>query len=175
MINLLPPKIKKEQKVKLISGQINTAIVVLSIMVALTYTAVHFVNYFLKVVLDRNTQTLTETNIEKVGLKPIREQVDQINTKINKIDQLKSERIEWSIFIQNFNTVIPTKVSISSMSVDKKAGSFNISASAETREDIVKLQARLESLDNLKNLSFQNSTFDSTNNCYNFNMTGILE
>lgn len=144
-------------------------------MVALTYAAAHFVNFFLKVDLDRNTQSLTETSVAIADLKPIREQVDQINAKINKIDQIKSKRIEWSVFIQNFNTVIPTTVAISSMSIDKKAGNFNISAAAETREDIVKLQARLESLDTLKNLSFQNSTFDSTNNCYNFNMTGSLE
>ncbi len=175
MINLLPPKVKKEQKVKMISGQINIAIVAMGIMVALTYSAVHLVNYFIEKDLNRNNNSLNETNVAISNLKPVRDQVDQINAKINKIDQIKSKRIDWSTFILNFNASIPEKVIITSFQADQEKGTFSISAAAETREEIVKLQGKLESLDNLKNLSFQNSTFDATNNYYTFSMTGVIE
>lgn len=175
MINLLPPKIKKEQRVKKISLQVSGASFTVLIMIIMTYSAIFFVNHFLSTQLKKNQQQLEETNVKISQLKEIESEVNSINQKINKIDQVKTGRIEWSSFFRQINNAIPEKVEVRSISVDKNKKTFSISAAAETRADIVKLQAKLEDIDILKNMSFQSSVYEDKNNYYTFSMNGSLE
>jgi len=174
MINLLPPKIKHEQKLTQISRQINSAILAMIIMVALTYSAVYFVNSFLSSQLKKSHDNLDSTNVAIANLKPIEDDVSSVNLKITKLDTLKSQRFEWSSVLSDVNNSIPATVRIDSLQIDKKNSKITLSAAAETRSDIVKLQAKLEDLPYFKNMSFQSSVFDEKNSYYTFSMTGTL-
>ncbi|OQB06699.1 MAG: hypothetical protein BWY19_00049 [bacterium ADurb.Bin212] len=175
MINLLPPKIKKEQKIKKLSVQISGAMLTLLIMVVMTYSAVYFVNFFLDAQLTKNKQQLDETKVEISKLKSIEDDVNTINQKLGKLETLDKDRVEWSAFFKEINSSIPEKVLVNSIQVDKTKKTFSISAAAETRADIVKLQAKLEEMELLKSLSFQSSVFDEKNGFFTFSMYGSIE
>lgn len=174
MINLLPPKIKHEQKIGQISSQINAAVFALIIMVALTYSAIFLVNFFLSGQLGKIQDNLDKTNVEIAKLKDIESSVTGTNQKLSKLDTYKDQRFEWSSVFVDINNSIPEKVKIDSIQIDQKGSKFVISAAAETRSDIVKLQAKLEDLDYLKNLSFQSSTYNEKESYYTFSMVGTI-
>lgn len=175
MINLLPAKIKKEQKLKQISKQINVAIFTLLIMVAMSYTAVYLVDYYLSSQIDKNNDLLEQTRIQIAKLKPIEDDINTTNAKITKLESLKSQRYDWSTIISDINNSVPANVQLKSYDIDAKSNRVTLNASAETRSDIVKLQASLEKLPYFKNLSFSSSTFSEGTDNYNFNMQGDLE
>ncbi len=155
--------------------QISGAMLTLLIMVVMTYSAVYFVNFFLDAQLTKNKQQLDETKVEISKLKSIEDDVNTINQKLGKLETLDKDRVEWSAFFKEINSSIPEKVLVNSIQVDKTKKTFSISAAAETRADIVKLQAKLEEMELLKSLSFQSSVFDEKNGFFTFSMYGSIE
>lgn len=174
MINLLPPKIKHEQKLNQISKMVNTGIFALLLMVGLSYSAIYLVDYYISSQMSKNTQLLDQTKFAISKLKPIEDDVNNINSKLGKLDTLKSQRFEWSAVLADLNKSIPQNVQITSLQIDKKNMKFSLGAAAESRSDIVKLQAKLEDLDYFKELSFGSSTYNEKNNYYTFTMSGKL-
>lgn len=174
MINLLPEKIKKEQKLKQISKQVNVAVITLLIMVAMSYSAVYLVDYFLSSQIDKNNDLLEQTKTQITKLKPIEDDINSINGKLTKLDALKKQRYEFSAIISDINNSIPAQVKIKSFEIDVPSNKISVSASAETRSDIVLLQASLEDLPYFKDMSFSSSTFNPTDNNYSFGMLGSL-
>lgn len=174
MINLLPAKIKKEQKLKQISKQVNMAMVMILIMICMAYTAVYLVDYFLSSQIDERNALLAQANNDITRLKPIEDDINSINSKITKLSSLKGSRYEWSTVISDINNSVPKSVQIKTLLLDHKDGKIVISAAAETRGDIVKLQASLEDLPYLKNMSFESSTYNDADNNFSFNMTGAI-
>lgn len=175
MINLLPAKIKKEQKLGQLSRQINTAILALVIMVGLSYSAVYFVNFYLSSQVEKNNELLNKTKVEITRLKPVEDDITNINAKLTKLSTLDSARYDWSTVLADINNSVPKNIQIQSISIDTKTSRITLSAAAETRSDIVKLQAQLEALPYFKNLAFESSVFSTANNNYTFGMTGTLE
>jgi len=175
MINLLPPNIKNEQKIKRISQQTNGALFTVIIMLIMTFSAIYFVKYLLDNQLSKIKKQLDTTLVEIAKLKDIEDKVNLTNSKIGKIKNIDENRIEWSDFFLRFNNAIPKNVMINSVQIDKEKKTFQVSAAAQTRGDIVKLQAKLEEIDELKNLSFHSSNYNESNDYYTFNMEGSLE
>lgn len=174
MINLLPEKIKREQKLNQISRMVNSGIFALLLMVGLAYSAVFLVNYFISSQMDKNNQLLDQTRVSISKLKPIEDDVNNINAKISKLDTLKSKRFEWSALLNDFNNSIPKSVQINSLQMDTESQKFSLTAAADSRSDIVKLQAKLQEISYLKDLSFASSTFDDKNDYYTFTMSGKI-
>lgn len=175
MINLLPPSIKKEQKIKKISQQTDGALLTIIIMLVMTFSAIYFIKYLLENQLSKNQKQLDTTIAEIAKLKDVEDKVNLVNLKIAKITKVDQSRTEWSELFLKINNAIPKKVMLKSLQVDKEKKSFTISAAAETRGDIVKLQAKLEEMDELKSLSFHSSNYDENNNYFTFSMEGTLE
>ncbi len=173
MLNLLPPKVKKEQKFKQISNQITIAVVSFLLITGLTYSAIYFVNYSLVSQITKNKEQIEEKNKQIDDLKTVQDDVEGINSKITRIEKLQSQRIDWSEFFKDFNEAIPKTVKIESVTIDKKE-KFSISAAAETRADIMGLQAKLEALDNLKEMASTSSTYNDTKKYFTFTMTGTI-
>ena len=94
MINLLPPKIKYGQKLSQISRMINSGIFALFLMIALTYSAVYLVNYYISSQTIKNNQMLDQTKVAISKLKPIEDDVNSVNAKLTKLESLKSQRFE---------------------------------------------------------------------------------
>lgn len=174
MINLLPPQIKKEQKIGQLSRQINVAAISLIIMLSLTYAAVYMIDYYLANQIEKNSQQLDSNLVEIAKLKPIEDDIISTNSKLGKLDQLKKDRFNWSTILSDFNSSTPAQVSIKSLQLDKKTNKVVLSAVAQTRSDIVKFQAKLSELAYLKNISFGNSTFSESDNSYSFTLNGTI-
>lgn len=174
MINLLPAKIKKEQKLKQISGQVSLAAFTLIIMIGMAYSAVYLVDYFLSGQIEKNNALLDKTKIEIATLKTIEDDINSINAKLGKLNTLKTQRYDWSSAIADINNSTPKNVQIQSILLDNKNSRVSFSAGAETRSDIVKFQAALEDLPFLKNMSFDSSNFNETGGYYTFNMMGTI-
>lgn len=175
MINLLPAKIKHEQRLNQLSRQINTAIAAIIIMVALAYSAVYFVNFYLSAQVDKNNEILDKTKVEITRLKPYEDDVSSINAKLSKLSSLNSQRYDWATVLADINNSVPSQVQVQSIAIETQTAKVTISAAAETRSDIVKLQAALEALPYFKNMSFESSVFSESNNYYSFSMSGSLE
>lgn len=174
-INLIPPKIKKRQQLKQISLIISVSFFTLFVMTAIIYGAVFAANFYTNEELLTAENQLAENELKIKILEPLENDVNLINSRLNRISALKKENIVWSEFFEIFENSTPKDLYIDSLSVDNKAKTINMSGYAETRRDIVKLETKLNSLEFLSDVGFNSSTYNTKDFNYKFSMVGVFK
>lgn len=173
-INLIPPKIKLEQKIKRIERSVFLTIFVILLMTLLVYGGLYYAQISISTQLAKTKQELSETEMKVESLKDVENQINTINAKLTKITTLKKQNISWSDVIAKLNASTPEKVKINSFQADRTAKKLTINGAAETRRDIVKFQTKLDSIGYFANLSFSTSTYNETEQYYTFTLTGDI-
>ena len=173
-INLIPPRIKKELQLKQILNVIMVSLVAFLAMTVISYGAFLATNYFLSDELSEVSAQLSEQEVKIKNLESLEVDVGTINSKLEKISTLRSESIVWSEFLDIFVASVPEKVQIESMQIDNKAKTVSISGRAQTRRDIVKLEATLNTIEQLSEISFSASVYNAEDDLYTFSMTGVV-
>ena len=174
-INLIPPRIKKEQRLRQISKVVFSFFFALLLMSVLVYGAIFMANYYTLEELNSEKGELAEYEVKTKKLEPLEKDVALINSRLNKISELRKNSILWSEFLEIFNNSIPTELNIDSLSVDYQAKTINMAGSAETRREIVKLETKLNTMESLSEVGFSSSTYDETDLNYKFSMTGVFK
>ncbi len=172
ILNLIPPKIKREQYIKKIAGIVFSSLFVVTLILLIVFGALYGINYYLSDALANSKQELSEAETKVTSLKSVEDNVNNINAKIKKIDDLKSENINWEILINDLNSSIPDQVRVDSLSIDWENQTVSLSGIGETRREIVKLQEKLNASDYFENLSFATSAYSSSYQAYSFSMLG---
>ncbi len=174
-INLIPPRIKKEQRLRQISKVVFSFFFALLLMSILVYGAIFMANYYTQEELTSAQSELAEYEVKIKKLEPLEKDVTLINSRLNKISELRKNSMLWSEFLEIFNNSTPTELHIDSLSVDYKAKTIVMAGSAETRREIVKLETKLNTMESLTEVGFSSSTYDETDYNYNFSMTGVFK
>jgi len=172
VINLIPPKIKREQYIKKIAGIVFSSLFVMTLILLITFIAIYGINYYLEQVLANTEQELSEAEAKVASLETIEEDVNTINAKIKKIDGIMSDNVNWDVMINDFNSSIPDQVKINILTIDWENQTISMTGIGETRREIVKLQEKLNASSYFENLNFSTSAYTSTYEAYSFNMTG---
>lgn len=173
-INLIPPKVKKEQYIKKISSIVFSSLFVALLILVITFVALYGINYYLETALTESEEDLSEAIAKVTSLKTIEEDVNEINAKIKKINGLKDDNLDWNILIDDFNASIPDQVRCDVVNVDLDSALISISGIAESRREIVKLQEKLNASNYFENLGFSTSSYSNSYNAYSFNMSGEI-
>jgi len=172
IINLIPPKNKKKQYVKKVANIVFSSLFVVTLILLITFSALYGINYYLEDALKNSKQELIEAEAKIANLKSVEEDVDNINAKIEKIDNLKSASINWKTIINDFNSSVPDQIRVDSLSIDWENQIISISGIGESRREIVKLQEKLNASEYFDGLSFSTSAYSNSHQAYSFSMTG---
>jgi Tfp pilus assembly protein PilN len=173
-INLIPPQIKREQKLRCYAALVNIVFSVVAIMALLIYAALFLTNQYISSALADAKSQLLEQQTKNKELKPVEDAVNSINAKLKKINDLKSVESDWPKAISDINESTPLEVQLTSVLLDRKEKKVSISGFAETRRDIVKLQTKLLGLGYFGNLTFNSSAYNQTDQMYNFTLSGDI-
>lgn len=173
-INLIPPQIKREQKLGRFSALVTLVFLTLTIMTVLVYCGLYLTNKYISYELADARERLSEQQTKNKELKPVEDAVDLINTKLKKISELKSAEPDWPQIIIDINASAPSQVQLTSILLDRKDKKVSVSGFAESRRDIVKLQTKLLTLEYFSNLTFNSSAYNQTDQMYNFTLSGDI-
>ena len=171
-INLIPPRIKREQYVKKIASIVFSSLFVATLIIIITFIAIYSISYYLESILSNTKIELSEAEAKVASLQSVEEDVNSINAKIKKIDGIRSDNVNWDILINDFNSSVPDMVRVDTLSIDWENQDISISGIGETRREIVKLQEKLNASEYFDNLSFSTSAYSDSNQAYSFSMKG---
>lgn len=171
-INLIPPQIKLAEKNKKIFSVVSITAVVLILMSAISLATLWLMDYYSANELAKSKESLAEEKAKVKNLEPIQQEVNDINARLQKIDALRKEQVLWSLVLTDLNHSTPEQLRTDTFAINTKDKKVNITGSAETRRDIVKLQTKLGTLSYLTNLVFSNSSYSENDGMYTFTMTG---
>lgn len=171
-INLIPPKIKRQQRAKRLSKVISSALFSILIMILIVFMALYTTDRFLKSELSSSTQNLADTEYKLKSFKDIEDRIGSINTKLLRLNTLKSQNIVWTDVIEKIGLAVPDKVQISGVQMDATGKKFTLSGIAPSRREIVMLQTKLEDSDYFSGVTFGSSSLDDKTNTFTFSLTG---
>ena len=174
-INLIPPIIKKKQQLKQISGILSVTFFTLLIMTAIIYTAIFLANFYTQEELVSAENLLAENEMKIKTLEPLENDVNLINSRLNKVAKLKEDSIVWTDFFELFENSTPTELFIDSLAIDYKAKTITMSGFSESRREIVKLETKLNSMDFLSEVGFSSSSYNADDFNYSFSMAGVFK
>ncbi len=172
MINLIPPRIKKQQAMKRLTAIVSTAMLSIVVMSLIVLGAIYAVDSIVKSELAISEQNLADSELKIKSLTDIESRINAVNGKLTRLDGLKKKSITWTDVMSKFNAAVPEKVQITSMQMDTTSSKFTLNGLAPSRREIVMLQTKLEDSDYFSGVTFGSSTLNTTNNSFTFSLTG---
>lgn len=174
-INLVPPKIKKEQRLRKTSGQvIYFAFSVLLILIVFT-AAIFIADRFLAKETEKIDQKISETNVSLKNYKDLEDNITYVNKKIDSLSKADSERTLWSNHITELANITPKNVQIKSLSLNSDSKKITLTGVASSRKDIAMLKDNMETSSKFKNVTFTSSTLEANTGSFTFNMSCEIE
>lgn len=158
-LNLIPPYRQEEMEAGRRQKVFAWQIVVVFVMAVVFGVVLGSFNYL----LGLEAQSALESSIPKGQMENSRElekydvEFKEANSKIMALEGIQRENIYWSNLLLEFSRIVPSGVSLKSIST-KKMQIF-ISGTAGTRDDLVALKEKLESSSCFDNVNFPLSNF----------------
>ena len=100
-------------------------------------------------------------------------QVQMINNKMEEVEVVQRDYVKWSRVISNFLQLIPNGNSLHNLQFDKEGQTIFITGLAQTRDDFLNLQTKLEESDLITKIKFPISNLLYQTNI-NFTLEGQL-
>lgn len=155
-INLLPKSERQELKLQLFSEQFISfwiwVMISLVFLVGLTYSA--------KIYLSGQVASAeSQINLEKQVLKTsdnemLKQKVDELNNQINLIKSMDGQHYYWSKALVEVGNLLPTDISLDSLSMDRTTGKVDIKGTAADRESVLKFWANIHKSEIFRNVNF---------------------
>lgn len=171
-INLIPPKIKKQQQMKRFGGLISSSLFSVLVMLLIVFGALYITDQFVKEELVSTNQSVADTEFKLKTLKDTETRINSINSKLTRLDTLKKQNITWTDVMDKLGSAVPDKVQITSVQIDSTTKKFTLAGIAPSRREIVMLQTKLEDTDYFSNVTFGTSVLDNKTNTFTFSLTG---
>lgn len=174
-INLIPPRIKKNQQTKRVVSLISTSLFAVLVMLLIVYGAIWATDNFMRNELAISNQSVADAEFKLKSYKDIEDRITSINSKLARLNTLKTQSTDWTDVLQKFDAAVPEKIQITSLQIDSTSTKFTLSGIAPSRREIVMLQTKLEDSDYFSNVAFGSSVLDSTANTFTFSLTGAFK
>lgn len=173
-INLIPPRIKKAQRTKRLTGLVTSSLFSILLMVLIVYGAVYLADTFIKNDLNSVNENIAEAEYKLKSFKDIEDRIAAVNAKIARLDNLKKQSLAWTDVLAKYNASVPEKIQITSTQMDSGTKKFTLNGIAPSRREIVRLQTKLEESDYFANVVFGSSVYDDKTGNFTFSLTGAF-
>ncbi|MEK7167256.1 MAG: hypothetical protein AAB732_02500 [Patescibacteria group bacterium] len=142
ILNLIPPKIKTELKIK----QFYKIIEIFLVMIFLTIIFIAIILLFAEFILQ---STFVKTITERMSILNNNHQnsnktIKTINQIFHKTNDIQEKFISWSKILIYFNQVIPSDIKFYSFKNINNSTEIQINAIAKNREALLKFQENLQ-------------------------------
>ncbi len=99
-------------------------------------------------VLQTNFNNLSTSLVTNNGQEAERNnKIKKINNVLEKMTELQKTHTLWTSIMEDFTRVIPKEITLTSLNINELSGNYQLSGTAPTRDDLLKLKASLESLE----------------------------
>lgn len=155
MLNLLPPKQRKELRLNLLNQAIAFSgiaiilvILVLALLLLLSWT-------FLRVNLEEVNKDLffQQTKAETKEIDGLEKKVKTLNASLIFLDKIQKEQSKSSLFLENLAKDVSSGIQIKNFSMDK-SGKINLRGYALTRDVLLTFKNILEEASYVSNFEF---------------------
>ena len=150
-LNILPNKIKKELKTKLIYISLKNILSILIINICL-YAILFLIimqilsSYYIETIKNTTSITKKGENYEK--------QVQLINNKIKIAEEIQKDKINWSYLLIFLSNNAPSGISIKNLSINSEKNNITISGNAIKRENLLTYKEVMKNNEIFNNVSF---------------------
>lgn len=173
-INLLPPKFKKEKELARTTKTISAFLFAILLIVLILTGGILAALVSTKSDLNKTVEKIADLNTTLAKYKEIDDNIQNVNSKINKINGSNSKKIIWSNLITELAKCTPEKVEIKTLTLNQTNNKIDMTGYAETRSDIAKFKEKMSSSKYFKNVTFTTSTRDETKQNYSFSLSSEL-
>jgi len=173
-INLIPPKLKQQRALSLVSNQVIFGFSVILIMLGIMSGAIFTYNSSLAKDIRKTDASLTEQNKRLKSFKDTESLIKTANQKLDLINETSGERTLWSNIIVEISNFTPKEVQIKAMDLNQDTITAAVAGVATTRKDIAIFKEKLEK-GGFKNVTFTSSTYNQSTNDYTFSLSLGLE
>ena len=155
MLNLLPPKQKKELKLDLL----NQIIVAFGMAVILVIFVLALIFVIALVFLNINLAQ-TEKELDSWRAKPeikelesLEKKVSEVNRELDFLEEYQKERMEFSLILENLAQDVPSGIRFNNLSIEKSK-KVTIRGHALTRDILLIFKNTLENASYVSNFEF---------------------
>ena len=150
-LNIIPPQLKKEIKIKTVYAAlkdfyailfINICFLGIILLASLGVIQAHFV----KTIKNSSLLTKSVENYEQ--------QIKEINTKINEVEKIQAEAVNWSYLLSLLWEQTPKGIFFNKISLNKDKNSLILNGLSDTRENLLVLKSLIEDSGYFKNINF---------------------
>ena len=145
MLNLLPPKQKRELRLDLLNQAI-VAFGIAAILVVLILTLVLAIAlFYLNINLAQLEKELIswQAKSEIKELENLEEKVKEVNRDVAFLEECQEKRVEFSLILENLAKQVPSGIRFNNMSLEK-SGKASIRGYALTRDILLTFKNNLE-------------------------------
>lgn len=174
-INLLPPNIKKVKEYQKILSFISYFFACIFLILIFFTVIVYIADMSIITDINKNSKEITSQEATLKSLEDISEKVIVINSKLDKISQVDTNRVIWSNVLKDLANDTPKNLQIASLSLDKESSKIQLTGSAATRRDIASFKEKLEASKYFKNVTFSTSSHSVESDTFSFNLSAELE
>lgn len=174
-INLLPPAIKQEKEYRKILSFVSYFLSCLFIILILFTAVVYLADMSIVTDINKNAKEIVRQEDTLKGLEDTSKKVDIINSKLDKISSIDSNKVIWSNVIKDLANDTPQNVQITTLSLDKETNKIQLTGSAATRRDIASFKEKLEASKYFKNVTFSTSSHSVESDTFTFSLSSELE
>lgn len=174
-INLLPPKIKQEKKIKKIISLVSLFLIGIFIILLITIGGIFAADAYSKNDIGKIDQKIADQNSLLLRYKDTENTIKNINAKLQSIAAADPERTLWSNVLIEISNDTPTMIQIRTLTLNKTGNKIDISGYAETRSDIAKFKEKLENSKYFQNATFTSSVHNEEQGNFSYNISCELK
>lgn len=165
IINLLSPEQKKELKIKRIYLAIKEVVMLILLFTSIIAIMLGVSRY----VLEEQLADIIERNISTINAgQQVNNQIIVLNKKINLINDVQKNFKHWSVFFKKISQLTPDEIIYNSLKIYHQEAILELQGTAQTRQDLLKLQKNLEESQLFKKVDLPlNNLIEKENNTFN--------
>lgn len=175
MINLIPPKLKRQRETEFLFDRIlyyfTLYLILFCILSAVLYAGSHYIQNN----IDLTNKQIDSENKKAAEFKDTEKQIKDINSKLKNVESVESEKIFWSKMIESIAKSSPSNIQIKSITAGTDTKTISLTGYAANRREIAKLKDKMEDSKYFSNVNFTTSNYDETKSIYTFNINCEIE
>lgn len=169
-INLLPPQVKREKKLRSAFKEVYFGLAAIFILLVVLVAAFYAYDLIVRQESRSFENKVSDLNSKMPQYKETESKITEINAKLSKIDTIAAERILWSDILDKISGATPKNTQIKSLSLNGDNKTIQLTGTALSRKEVALMKEKLESMEDFKNVTFSSSSYNPATNDYGFSL-----
>jgi Tfp pilus assembly protein PilN len=174
-INLLPPQLKREQKIEFRMKQFFARGIKILVLIFILAALIYGGNRSIQAKAQDMVDKINQVNDQITAHSGTEQKINLINSKLQKINTADSNRVLWNAILNELAKSTPKQVVIKGLSLDQSSKTITLTGEAETRQDIAAFKEKLEVSSYFKNVFFSSSSINENNKNFTFSISAEIE